>query len=117
MVSAIDPDGDELIFTVPLLPPGADLVNNLDGTAFFSWTPDLSQAGDFSLTLEVSDSSFPQESDSEEIVITILDDNCKAGKSGKSKKSCKPGKSEKSEKPKKSDKSEKKSGKAKKSSK
>ena len=64
VVSAMDVDGDTLTFSAAGLPPGASF------NTPFTWTPDSGQAGTYYVNFEVSDG---QASDSEEIVITVID--------------------------------------------
>jgi hypothetical protein len=55
-LTASDPDlGDTLAFAVSDAPAGSDLVDNNDGSAVFSWTPDSGQAGGYSVTFSVTD--------------------------------------------------------------
>ena len=70
-LSASDADGDALGFGVTDLPAGASLQDHGDGTATFSWTPDLSQLGSVSVGFDVTDSGIPPLSDSERITITV----------------------------------------------
>ena len=75
-LSASDPDdGDSLFFSMTNAPPGSSLVDNLDGTATFSWTPGFDQAGDYPVTFTVTDSGLPSASDSESISISVVDVN------------------------------------------
>jgi hypothetical protein len=46
-LSATDPDGAALTFTIGNKPTGADFVDNHDGTAQFTWTPSFTQAGTY----------------------------------------------------------------------
>jgi len=66
-ISASDPDGDDLIYTVDPLPPGAVLAGQT-----FIWTPGYDQAGTYPVTCTVSDG---QNQVSEAIVITISNVN------------------------------------------
>ncbi len=68
-VSATDSDGDTLSYSVETLPTGASF-NQTSGV--FTWTPDNSQAGVYSLTFTVSDGSVE---DSETINLTVTDVN------------------------------------------
>ena len=69
VVTAADPDDDNLDFSAENLPPGADF--NPD-TQTFSWTPGYSQAGNFpGITFTVEDNGIPPLSDSETITITV----------------------------------------------
>ncbi len=72
-VNASDPDGGTLTFTATsLLPSGATLTDNNNGTATFNWTPNFAQAGNYSVTITVSDGSL---TDQETITITVGDVN------------------------------------------
>jgi hypothetical protein len=70
-VSASDPDGDGLVFSVGDLPSTAGFADRGDGTAEISWTPGPGQVGDYPLTVTVMDGGVPVESDFETIVITV----------------------------------------------
>ena len=63
--SATDPDDKELTFTESNLPPGA-IFN--ESTQTFSWTPTFNQAGDYTMTCNVSDG---RDSASETFTITV----------------------------------------------
>jgi hypothetical protein len=67
MVFADDPDKNPLNFWVLGLPRGASFVSQV-----FSWTPDYAQAGTYRLTFLVTDGV---KTDSEEVIITVLDVN------------------------------------------
>lgn len=69
MISATDPEGDALSFTASGLPEGASF--DADQSRF-SWTPDYTQAGSFSVTFSVADAAL---SDSETVVITVVNSN------------------------------------------
>jgi len=62
-VSATDPDGDTITYSVDGLPIGATFTNQT-----FSWTPSQSQVGSYKITFSASDS---QLQDSETITITV----------------------------------------------
>ncbi len=65
-VSATDPDEDVLTYSASNLPDGAKFDAS---TATFSWTPDLTQSGDYTgVRFEVTDGEL---SDFEEITITV----------------------------------------------
>ena len=51
-VLASDPDGDTITYTASGLPEGASLD---PGTGDFAWTPSYTQAGDYTITLTISD--------------------------------------------------------------
>ncbi|WP_158247078.1 putative Ig domain-containing protein [Geothermobacter hydrogeniphilus] len=65
VLSASDPDGDTLVYSVVNLPPGASF-NAATGS--FSWTPADSAVGSYSPTFSVSDGSL---SDSETVTIEV----------------------------------------------
>jgi len=71
LITASDPDGDDLSFSAANLPTGAQLIDNGDGTAQFSWTPSFAQAGNYQVLFLVSDNGVPVASDSEEVTITV----------------------------------------------
>jgi hypothetical protein len=56
-VNATDPDGNmgALRFTTGTLPRGATFNDNRDGTADFLWTPGFDQAGNYEVTVTVTD--------------------------------------------------------------
>ena len=66
-VTAADPDGGPLAYTVANLPQGASFQNQQ-----FSWTPAFNQAGSHQITFTVSDGSL---SDNETVTITVGDVN------------------------------------------
>jgi len=66
-LTATDPDGDTLTYSVTNLPEGAALIDNV-----FSWTPTYEQAGSYEVTFIVSDGELE---DSEMITITVEDVN------------------------------------------
>jgi hypothetical protein len=70
-LSASDNDGDALSFSLDSLPTGASFTDNGDGSATFSWTPALDQAGSYPLTFSVQDDYVPPGTDSEAITVTI----------------------------------------------
>ena len=68
VVNATDEDtGEELEFSLTDAPTGAELDDNFDGSAVFSWTPE--EAGDYSATITVTDLS--EEAASETFAITV----------------------------------------------
>ncbi|MBC7085664.1 MAG: PGF-pre-PGF domain-containing protein [Methanomethylovorans sp.] len=64
-ISARDPDGDEISYSVVGLPPGASFNTN---SGVFSWTPSYTAAGDYIVVFTVSDGIA---SVSERITITV----------------------------------------------
>ena len=69
-VSATDPDGDIIKLSASNLPNGASF-NPTTGT--FTWTPSLSDAGVYTVTITATDNGLPVESASTEVVITVGD--------------------------------------------
>ena len=70
--SATDAEGDDLTYTEPSdLPDGAAFTDNGDGTAFVEWTTDSSDAGVYTITIEVTDGT---DFTSEEWTIVVDDD-------------------------------------------
>jgi len=75
-LTATDPDGDNLSYTIGNTPTGATFVDNGDGTATFSWIPDFGQAGNFpDVLFTVTDDGALSASDSETITITVRPEN------------------------------------------
>ncbi len=73
-LSASDPNGDALSFSVSPLLEGASLTPLNPSSALFCWTPSSDQGGAvYSLTFEVSDDGTPPLSDSEIVMIEVLD--------------------------------------------
>jgi hypothetical protein len=66
-----DPDGDRLSFGTTELPQGAQLVDHGNGSAEIDWTPIVGQAGNYPLTISLSDDRSPPESDSEAITLRV----------------------------------------------
>lgn len=56
-ISATDQDLDNVTFSIQNAPQGATLVDYLNGTATFSWSPSFDQAGDYDTIFVVTDSS------------------------------------------------------------
>jgi PKD repeat protein len=71
VILASDPDGDSLSFVVDSLPGGAELIDNGDGTAQFTWLPVSGQAGEYPIGFSVSDSGVPSMNDTEDITIVV----------------------------------------------
>ncbi len=69
-VSATDVDGTIPSLTTSALPTGALFTDNANGTGTFSWTPDFTQAGVYSVTFRASDGVAV---DSEIVTITVAD--------------------------------------------
>jgi hypothetical protein len=70
--SAVDPDAeDSLSFQFSNLPTGASVVDNGNGTAQFSWTPDAGQTGNFQVLVTAFDNGVPVMSDSEQVLVTV----------------------------------------------
>lgn len=70
-VTASDPDGDAVSFEAANLPSGASFLDNLNGTAEFTWTPAADQLGNFDVNFIVTDAGDPVASDQEAITITV----------------------------------------------
>jgi hypothetical protein len=70
-----DPDGDSLSYSASGLPAGAAFSNNGSGSKTFSWTPEFTQAGTYSITFFVSDGGARALSDQETIRITVGESN------------------------------------------
>jgi len=66
--TATDPDGGALTFAATNLPAGATLNAT---TGAFSWTPTSGQAGNYPVTVTVTDVGSPPMSDSETFTITV----------------------------------------------
>ena len=73
LLTASDPDGNSLSFVKSGGPTAATLIDHGDGTATFSWTPNIGQAGDHQVTFTVTDDGVPVASDLETITITVVD--------------------------------------------
>ncbi|MCH7691265.1 MAG: tandem-95 repeat protein, partial [candidate division Zixibacteria bacterium] len=67
-VTASDSDGTAPQLTSSALPTGALFTDNGDGTGFFDWTPDFTQAGTYFVTFYASDAT---DVDSEVVTITV----------------------------------------------
>ncbi|MFA5794301.1 MAG: SDR family NAD(P)-dependent oxidoreductase [Candidatus Brocadiia bacterium] len=64
-LSAIDPDGDAIIYSMALTPTGANL-NAITG--IFSWTPDYDQSGSYEIAFKATANSL---SDTKTVTITV----------------------------------------------
>jgi hypothetical protein len=72
-VSATDPDGTIPALTTSLpLPTHASFVDNLNGTGTFTFSPDFTQAGSYSVTFFASDGTLK---DSQVVAITVTNTN------------------------------------------
>ncbi len=69
LVTAADPDQDQISLTATNLPGGADFSDNGNGTGKFSWTPASNQVGSFQVTFTANDNV--SGTDSETIQITV----------------------------------------------
>jgi hypothetical protein len=69
-VTASDPDGDGLTFSVSNVPTGASFNPS---SRVFSWTPAFGDAGNYNVQLTVTDNGSPPESDFEIVAITVVD--------------------------------------------
>lgn len=70
-VSATDPDGSVPSLEATNLPPGADLIDNGDGTGLFTWTPGTDQSGNWYPVIWAFDGAGG--SDSQTVTITVED--------------------------------------------
>ncbi len=70
IISTSDPDATIPALTANSLPSGATFIDNGDGTGTFSWTPDFTQAGVYSVTFVASDGILD---DVEIVNITVLE--------------------------------------------
>lgn len=73
-LSAADPEDSTLTYSALNLPQGADLRNNLDNTATFSWTPPFGSRGDYTVTFVVTElwESNPL-SDTTQVKISVIE--------------------------------------------
>ncbi len=71
-LTASDPDGEDLTFAVDPSVPNANLVNNFDNSATYTFNPDYDQAGDIVVTFSVTDGDLE---DDETITITVTNTN------------------------------------------
>jgi hypothetical protein len=71
-IAATDIDGDSIILSSAVLPANATFTDNFDGTGSFSFSPDLTQAGDYSIEFYASDGT---DSDTTAVNVSVLDDN------------------------------------------
>jgi len=69
IITSIDPDGDELIYSANNLPDWANFDPN---TQEFSWEPNYNQAGGYEVTFIVTDNGTPSLTDSETITIKVI---------------------------------------------
>jgi hypothetical protein len=67
-ITATDPDNDSLAYTAGDVPTGAAF-DEVSQT--FTWTPDYGDAGNYTVTFTVTDNGFPEQSDDEEVTITV----------------------------------------------
>ncbi len=70
-IFATDADGDSLTFTATNVPADATFTDNGDGSASFDWTTDSDDAGEYTITIEVTDGT---DTDSGDWTITVDDD-------------------------------------------
>jgi hypothetical protein len=71
-VSATDPDGDAMSYSVSYLPPGAAFDS---ANCTFSWKPAIGDLGDYSVLFTVTDAGQPPLSSSETATIIVGDVN------------------------------------------
>ncbi|MDY6952568.1 MAG: putative Ig domain-containing protein, partial [Thermodesulfobacteriota bacterium] len=67
-VTATDPDNDDLTYSADNVPAGG---NFEEASQSFTWTPDYGDAGNYTVTFTVTDNGSPEQSDSEEVTITV----------------------------------------------
>jgi len=70
-VAAQDADGDQLAFTASGLPSFATLNDRGDGTAVLSVSPDVGDAGDYPITVTVTDDGSPNRLASQSLLIMV----------------------------------------------
>ncbi len=70
VLNATDPDGTTPAINGSMIPSGATLTNNGDGTANFVWNPSYLQSGNYDVLFLASDGVL---SDSELVQITVID--------------------------------------------
>ncbi|MBT8440002.1 MAG: DUF5011 domain-containing protein, partial [Gammaproteobacteria bacterium] len=73
LLTASDPDGNNLRFVKSGGPTAATLIDHGDSTATFSWTPNFGQAGDYPVTFSVTDDGVPVASGQETITVSVID--------------------------------------------
>ncbi|MDI6787025.1 MAG: M6 family metalloprotease domain-containing protein [Planctomycetota bacterium] len=69
-LSATDPDGDSIVFTMTSTPTATGATMN-SSTGVFSWTPDYTQSGIYVVTFTARAGPTPPLSDSKQITITV----------------------------------------------
>ncbi|RKX25297.1 MAG: hypothetical protein DRP46_12170, partial [Candidatus Zixiibacteriota bacterium] len=69
VVSAADPDGTDPVLTTTTLPSGATFTSTGGGSETFDWTPDFTQAGEYTITFYATDDSAVV--DSEVVAFTV----------------------------------------------
>ena len=74
-VSASDPDGDIPTLSTSALPGTATFLDNGDGTGTFDWTPSFADSGIYNVTFYATDGIYPTAIDSEEVIITVVNEN------------------------------------------
>ncbi len=74
-LSAADPDGDALAFGAEGLPAFCSLEDHGDGTAALRCAPGQGDAGEYSITVRVTDDGSPPEEDQEVLLITVENAN------------------------------------------
>ena len=70
-VRATDPEGDAITLTVSNAPTGATFTDNGDGTGTFTWTPNIGQDGNYTVSFTATDDGTPPQSDTLEVTITV----------------------------------------------
>ena len=72
VVTAVDPDGDNLNLSASGMPNGATFTDNGNKTGLFSWTPNLEQSGIYSVTFEAKDTNGKIDRKTASITVTDL---------------------------------------------
>ncbi len=72
-VSATDGDGTTPILTTSALPANATFIDNGNGTGGFSFSPNVSQAGVYTITFRATDGLVPAAIDSEVVTISVIE--------------------------------------------
>ncbi|MFA4953636.1 MAG: Ig-like domain-containing protein [Candidatus Pacearchaeota archaeon] len=72
IITATDPDGNSINLSASELPNGATFTDNKNGTGLFLWTPNLEQAGSYSVTFEAIDTTRKIDRKTASIIVTDL---------------------------------------------
>jgi hypothetical protein len=74
-VSATDPDGDNITLTTPGLPAFGIFTDNGDGTGTITFNPQVSDTGQYSVTVVAADDGTPSLSDTTDFLLTVNPSN------------------------------------------